>query len=73
MREIAAELNAYIGTHDEGIQESVPNAFQGQFNPILPTGCQIAEMYGENPDLTQTRYITVVVKYRASNFGYGTH
>ena len=38
------------------------------FNPILPTGCRIAEMYGENPDLTQTRYITVIVKYRGFKF-----
>ena len=41
MQQVAAELNAYIGTHDEGIQESVPNAFHGQFNPILPLDARL--------------------------------
>lgn len=29
MQNVAAELNAYIGAHDEGIRESVQEAFGG--------------------------------------------
>ena len=85
MQQVAAELNAYIGTHDEGIQESVPNAFQGQqgyrvtglnFHPPLPEGCEMISMWGNNvlPSVSSGGpqwIIYVLVRYRGFRFSLG--
>lgn len=84
MHEVAAELNAYIGTHDEGIRESVPEAFQGQqgfrvavnFHPHLPDGCEITNMWGNNvlPSVSSrgTQWIIYVfVRYKGFRFSLG--
>ena len=81
MQNVAAELSAYIGAHNEGIRESIPGAFQGQrgfhvavdFHPHLPEGCEIIDMYGNN--VLRSLYsgalqwiIFVFVRYRDFRF-----
>lgn len=83
--EVAAELNTYIGENDEGIRESVQEAFHGQqgwrvrelnFHPYLPDGCEIIDMWGNNvlPSVSsggQQWIIYVFVRYRGFRFSLG--
>lgn len=83
MQNVAAELNAYIGAHDEGIRESVQEAFGGQrgfrvavnFHPHLPEGCEIIGMYGNNVFPSSSGgsqwMIYVFVQYQGFGFSLG--
>lgn len=83
VEQVAAELNAYIGENDEGIRESIPEAFQGQqgahvavnFHPHLPDGCEIINMWGNNvlPSSSGgTQWIIYVfVRYKGFRFSLG--